>query len=154
MKRDVKLNEGSKKARLSAARLAAVQVLYQAFHQGQDIKAVLNEYKTHRLGYKMDEDLFVPADQELLDAIVTGYAARRDDIDNMVAGALDGKTPDKLDKLLLHILCAGTYEILAHHDIDVGIIIADYLNVTEAFFDKSEKSLVNAVLDRLAKTLR
>ncbi|TVQ82370.1 MAG: transcription antitermination factor NusB [Micavibrio sp.] len=154
MKRDVKLTEGSKKARRSAARLAAVQVLYQAWHQEQPIKNALAEYNAHRLGFQMDGDLYVPADGDLLADITGGYDTRREDIDAMVAGALDGRSPEQIDKLLLHILCAGAYEILAHHDIDTGIIIADYLNVTEAFFDKNEKKLVNAVLDRLAKTLR
>lgn len=154
MKRDVKLNEGSKKARRSAARLAAVQIVYQSAHQGQDIKTTLLEYNVHRLGYKMDDDLFVPADQELLASIVNGYMERKDDIDAMVASSLTNKTPEQIDALLLHILQVGAYEIMAHHDIDAGIIIADYMNVADAFFDKSEKKLVNAVLDKLNKTLR
>lgn len=154
MKRDVKLTEGSKKARKSAARLAAVQVLYQIHHQELDAKTALSEYKTHRLGYKLEDDLYVPADQDLLTDIVLGYDERKTDIQDMVKASLQDKDPEQIDKLLLSILYAGAFEILTHHDIDAGIIIADYMNVTDAFFDQSEKKLVNAILDRLNKNLR
>ena len=154
MKRDVKLTEGSKKARKSAARLAAVQVLYQIHHQEQDARTALSEYKTHRLGYKLEDDLYVPADQDLLTDIVLGYDERKADIHDMVKASLQDKDPEQIDKLLLNILYAGAFEILTHHDIDAGIIIADYMNVTDAFFEQSEKKLVNAILDRLNKNLR
>lgn len=154
MKRDVKLTEGSKKARRSAARLAAVQVLYQIQHQDLDPKSALQEYTTHRLGFKLDGELYVPADQEMLNNIVLGVSERRDDIQDMTHAALDGKAPEQIDKLLLNILYAGTFEILTHHDIDAGIIISDYMNVSDAFFEQSEKKLVNAILDRLNKKLR
>ncbi len=154
IKRDIKLTTGSKKARRSAARLAATQIIYQAEHQEQDIKTTLLEYNNHRLGYKIDGDEFVPADQKLLSSIINGYAARKDDIEHMVASTLENKKPEQMEALLLSILKAGIFEIMEHHEIDAGIIIADYMNVADAFFDKSEKKLVNAILDKLNKALR
>ena len=154
IKRDVKLNEGSKKARKRAARLAAVQILYQAEHQTQDILSVLAEYSKHRLGFNMDGDLFVPADTEILTKIINGYQDRKEDIKEIVTTALNGKNPKQIELLLLNIMELGAYELLAHHDIDAGIIIADYMSVTEAFFDNSEKKLVNAVLDNIKKSVR
>lgn len=154
IKRDVKLNEGSKKARKRAARLAAVQILYQAEHQAQDILSVLAEYNKHRLGFDMDGDLFVPADTEILAKIINGYQDRKEDIKEIVTIALNGKNPRQIELLLLNIIELGAYELLSHHDIDAGIIIADYMSVTEAFFDNSEKKLVNAVLDNIKKSVR
>lgn len=151
-KRAIRLTEGSAKARRSAARLAAVQVLYQMELNEQTAKDALRDFVNNRLGFEIDGDIFVPADQDLLDDIVKGVVDRRADIDGMILGAMS--KPEKTDPLLAAILSAGTWELVGNTKTDAPIIISDYLNVTAAFYEGNEPKLVNAVLDKIAKTVR
>ncbi|MDY0008640.1 MAG: transcription antitermination factor NusB [Bdellovibrionales bacterium] len=147
-------NAGSAKAQKTAARLAAVQVLYQMRMNNQDAQSAVQEYISHRSGFNLDGDVFVPAEEILLRDIIGGIQTRWSDVDSIVAGALAAGGKNEVEALLDSILRAGAYELLAHGDIDAGIIIHDYLNVTTGFYDGSEPKLVNAILDKVAKTLR
>ena len=152
-KPDINLKTGSAKARKSAARLFAVQALYQIVFDKKPVDAVLREFRDHRIGYEQDGDLIVPGDLDLFSKIVTGVEDRRPDLEHVINAALNGREKE-LEVLLYCILLAGTFELLEHQDIDGPIIISDYLNVTHAFFDQSETKLVNGVLDRLKKQFR
>ena len=151
--RKVKLTEGSKKARLTAARLAAVQVLYQMWLGEMDAKTAVKDFMDHRAGFEFDGDVFVPADADLLGRIVTGADARKGEISGVITLNLEKKA-ELVEPLLRAILTAGIYELMAHGEIDAGIIIADYLNVTNGFYDGGETKLVNAILDKIAKVVR
>ena len=148
----VKKTEGSAKAQKTAARLAAVQVLYQMHLNNQDAKTVVREFRKHRIGFALDGDVFVPADFDLLEEIVTGVAERAADIEVIADKALVDKKGD-VETLLKSILRAGIGELL-QGKIDAGIIINDYLNVTSGFYDGGETKIVNAVLDKVAKSVR
>lgn len=153
--RAVKDNTGSPKARKTAARLAAVQVLYQMRLNNQDASSAVHEFVKHRIGFKIDGDILVPADQVLLDKIVTGVQSRWMDIEEIVTASLNaGGKKGEVETLLNAILMAGAYELLAHGDTDTGIIIHDYMNVTNGFYEGTEVKLVNAVLDKIGKTVR
>ncbi len=153
-KRVVKGNAGSPKARKTAARLGAVQVLYQMRLNNQDAKSALREFLDTRVGFDLDGDKFVPADTQLLEEIVSGIAARWADVEVILAKALaDGKKSDP-EALLDCILRAGIYELMAQGKTDTGIIINDYLNVTTGFYDGNEPKIVNAILDKVAKAVR
>lgn len=152
--RAVKLTEGSKKARRSAARLAAVQVLYQMDQNDQKARAVIREFLDHRIGFEIDDEVLVPADAELLSDIVNGVEDRRGELAGMIEGASDKTEFTRMDLLLQCILLCGTWELLDNPEVDTGIIINDYLNVTNAFYEKSERGLMNAILDKLAGKLR
>lgn len=147
-----KKTEGSAKAKKTSARLGAVQVLYQMRLNSQDAKSATREYIQHRSGFKIDGDVLVPADADLLTEIVNGVNDRWSDVDDVVTATLAKKTEPEL--LLLCILRAGAWELLAHGAADTGVIINDYMNVTNAFYDGKEVKLVNAVLDKIAKTVR
>lgn len=153
-KRAVKKSEGSAKAKRTSARLAAVQVLYQMRLNNQDAKSAVREYIAHRSGFNIDGDVLVPPDEELLEQIVLGLQERWSDVDDVVAAALSARKGGEVETLLESILRAGAYELLAHGSIDAGIIIHDYLNVTSGFYGGTEPKLVNAVLDKIAKTVR
>jgi N utilization substance protein B len=150
----VKQSAGSAKAKKTAARLAAVQVLYQMRLNNQDAASALREYAAHRSGFNLDGDVLVPPDKELMSDIVNGVQSRWGDIENIVTGALAAGKKGEVEPLLESILRAGVYEILAHGDIDTGIIIHDYLSVTAGFYEGPEIKLVNGILDKVAKTVR
>ena len=61
---------------------------------------------------------------------------------------------ERLDKTLLQILRAGTYELLARADVPTSAAISEYLDVTHAFFDKGDAKFANGVLDAVAKAVR
>lgn len=152
--RAVKLNEGSAKARRSAARLAAVQVLYQADLNDQSPREAMRDFLQNRNGFEFDGDIFVPANPELLEKIIDGVIDRRDDLDTMIAAQLAKKDKETTEPILNAILVAAAYEIMAHHDTDTPIIISDYMNVAHAFYEDGAPKMINAILDSLAKSLR
>ncbi len=141
----------SRKARLIASRLAAVQCIYQMALSGLDEREVYQDYVERRMGREMEGDNYVPADLELLSKILDGVSANRNVLNDMIIGALNTKKPEPL---LQSILFCGMFELMSHTDIDAPVIINDYVNVTHGFFDQKEADLVNAVLDRQAKNLR
>jgi len=139
----------------AAARLAAVQALYQ-FEMEQTPQAqLLDEFHRHRLGAEIEDDQYVAADVVFFDDVVKGALARRDEIDAIVAGKLaSGWKLDRLDRTMLQILRAGTYELMARSDVPTGTAISEYLDVAHAFFDAKEARFVNGVLDAVAKAVR
>lgn len=146
---------GSQKARNRAARLVAVQCVYDMMISGNSATDVLSAYRDHRYGVREEGVDYVPADLELLSVIVRGVDGRKADLVEMVQGALDTRSGmSQPEALLRATLLCGAYEMMAHNEIDAPLIIAEYLAVAEAFFDKSEGALVHAVLDRLNKVLR
>lgn len=146
--------KGSAKARKTAARLAAVQVLYQMKLNNQDAASAVREFVKHRVGAELDGDTLVSADRDMLEEIVLGVQRRWTDIDEIVTGALAAGKKGEVEPLLDAVLRAGTFELLESGQTDTGIIIHDYLNVTAGFYDGAEPKLVNAVLDGIAKNVR
>ncbi len=145
----------SAKARRSAARLAAVQALYQIAFTRANAEAVLGEFVRHRFDADLDGERYVAPDPPLFGAIVRGVMARREDLDRLVTGALGPAWHFvRLELLLQAILRAGAWELLAQPETDARLVIAEYVNVAHAFFGGREPGMVNAVLDRLARTLR
>jgi transcription antitermination protein NusB len=139
----------------SAARLAAVQALYQQEMEGTAMTQLLYEFHHHRLGATIEDATYADAEVDFFNDIVKGVDARRDEIDALVAGNLaSGWTVERLDKPLRQILRAGAYEMLARADIPTGSIINEYLDVADAFYNRKEKSFVNGVLDAVAKAVR
>lgn len=146
---------GSAKARRSAARLAAVQGLYQIDLAGASAETVIHEFVRHRIGQEQDGDEFVTADQALFADIVRGVQARLAEVDQMLGGMLDRQwSLERMELLLRAILRAGAWELLANNTVPPHIIINDYIDVTHAFFSGREPGMVNGVLDKLARTLR
>ena len=139
----------------AAARLAAVQALYQYQMEHTPQAQLLDEFHLHRLGAEIDEDRYAQAETAFFDDLVKGVLARRDEIDELLASKLAaGWSLDRLDKTMLQILRAGTYELLARADVTTGTAISEYLDVTHAFFDPREAKFVNGVLDAVARQVR
>ena len=145
----------SAKARRSAARLAAVQALYQIGQTGIDPEAALGEFLQHRIGVELDGESYVAPDPLLFAEIVRGVTARRADIDPLVAGALAPPwDPARLELLLRAIVAGGAWELLGNAAVPARIVISEYVNLAHAFFAGREPAMVNAVLDRIAHRVR
>ena len=139
----------------SAARLAAVQALYQHEMEGTPKAKLLDEFHQHRLGREIEDEQYAEADVDFFDDVVGGTLARREEIDDLLAAKLtENWRLERLDKTLLQILRAGVYELLARADIAVGTAIGEYVDVAHAFFDERDARIVNGVLDAVAKAVR
>ena len=139
----------------AAARLAAVQALYQHDMEATPLPSLLDEFHRHRLGAEIEDMQFFDAETAFFDDVVKGVIARRDEIDATVAAKLaDGWKLERLDRTMLQILRAGTYELMARADVPTGAAISEYLDVAHAFFDAREAKFVNGVLDAVAKAVR
>ncbi|WP_414901731.1 transcription antitermination factor NusB [Sphingomonas flavalba] len=139
----------------SAARLAAVQALYQHEMEGTEPPRLLHEFHHHRLGATIEEVEYAEAEVDFFDDVVKGAIARRDEIDTLIGTHLAaGWSLDRLDRPMRQILRAGTYELLARADIPVAAVISEYVDVAHAFYDKRETSFVNGLLDAVAKQAR
>lgn len=140
----------------SAARLAAVQALYQKDMEGTALARLLDEFHQHRLGREIEEgEHYAEAEVDFFDDIVRGVDARREEIDALITGKLaEGWSIRRLDKTMVQILRAGTYELLARADVPVGSVISEYVDVAKAFFDDREAKFANGVLDAIAKEVR
>lgn len=139
----------------SAARLAAVQALYQKDMEGTPLPMLLREFHQHRLGQTIDDVTYVEAERDFFDDVVAGVDKRRGEIDLLIEGRLAKDwSMTRLDKPMLQILRAGAYELMARIDVPTGTVISEYVDVAKAFYDKRESGFVNGLLDAIAKELR
>ncbi|MGB3710153.1 MAG: transcription antitermination factor NusB [Erythrobacter sp.] len=154
------MNAPARSKARSAARLGAVQALYQQHMEGTALARLLDEFHQHRLGREVDDEDHageVMADAEIafFDDIVRGVDARREEIDALLVAKLaEGWTLARLDKTMLQILRAGTYELIARMDVPKAAAISEYVDVAKAFFDDREAKFVNGVLDAVAREVR
>jgi len=139
----------------SAARLAAVQALYQMQMEKTPLARLLHEFHMHRLGHEVEGEEYAEAEVAFFDDLVAGVDARRAEIDEaLVAKLASGWTLARLDKTMLQVLRCGAYELIARPDVPVGSAISEYVDVAKAFFDDREAKFVNGVLDAVAKDVR
>jgi N utilization substance protein B len=139
----------------SAARLAAVQALYQQEMEGTPVPRLLKEFHDHRLGATIEDAQYHSAERDFFDDVVAGVQARREEIDTLISGRLaEGWSLARLDRPMRAILRAGAYELLARADVPVGSVISEYVDVAHAFYEKRESGFVNGLLDAIAKEAR
>ncbi|MEA1072615.1 transcription antitermination factor NusB [Sphingomonas sp. LY29] len=139
----------------SAARLAAVQALYQQDMEGTPTNRLIHEFHDHRLGATIEDATYAEAEHGFFDDLVMGTVARKDDVDELISAKLaEGWTLARLDKPMKAILRVGAYELIARADVPTATVISEYLDVADAFYDKREKGFVNGLLDAIAKSAR
>jgi len=139
----------------SAARLAAVQALYQIGMEDISEARLLKEFHDHRLGAEIEDVQYAEADRNFFDDIVTGVNARRDEINEIIESKLSEKWKlDRLDITMRQILRAGVYELIARADVPTAAVINEYVDVAHAFFDEAEAKFVNGLLDSVAREKR
>ena len=141
-------------ARRSAARLAAVQALYQIDHSGASPDIVVEEFLRFRLGDSFDTENDVAPQKALFTEIVRGTSGRISAIDETISTALSNKwTFDRLEFILRAVLRAGIYELEAART-PARVVISEYVDVAHAFYDGQEPGMVNGILDRVARRIR
>ena len=138
-----------------AARLAAVQALYQMDIGRQTLEDTLAQFNAHHLGREIEGEQYLPADADFFRQIVKGVVQHQRELDPAIDGALTDDWPvTRIDATLRAILRAGAWELSKRADVPGRVVIAEYVDIARAFFDSDVTSLVNAVLDTLARSMR
>ena len=141
--------------RRSTARLAAVQALYQMDIAGTGLNEILAEFETHWLGREVEGEQYLPAQAAFFRDIVEGVVRDQRKLDPIIDHTLSEGWPLKrVEALLRAVLRAGAYELEHRSDVPARAVVAEYVDVANAFLDKDETGLINAVLDQLARQLR
>lgn len=139
----------------AAARLGAVQALYQMDISGSDVGETLAQFSSRAVGENFDDGDCGEADYKHLREVVDGVVREQKAIDPQVDQILDKAWPlHRLDSTVRAILRAGAYELMFMARVPARVAISEYVDVADAFFDKEEPRFVNGVLDRLARLRR
>jgi N utilization substance protein B len=141
--------------RRRAARLAAVQALYQMDVAGKGVVEAMAEFETFWIGKEVDGVAFPPAEANFFRDILSGVVREQRPVDRAVDGALaDGWPLRRIEMVLRSILRAGAYELMFRKDVPPKAVINEYVTVARAFYEGDEPGLANAVLDRIAREAR
>jgi N utilization substance protein B len=133
-----------------AARLAAVQALYQMEMVGGGGEEVAEEFVAHRFG-----EFDAPPDEDFFRAVVNGVPPHQMEIDRGIAAALSQNWKlERVDSILRAILRCGVYELVARRDVPARVVIDEYVAVADAFFGGDEPGFVNGALDTIARRKR
>jgi N utilization substance protein B len=138
-----------------AARLAAVQALYQMDVAGSGLNEIMAQFETHWLGGEVEGAQYRPAEVDFFRNIVGGVVREQRSLDPQIDAALARGWPLKrIEAVLRAVLRAGAYELACRTDVPARVVMAEYIDVASAFLDRDETGMVNAVLDQLARQLR
>ena len=139
----------------SAARLAAVQALYQMDLTGKGLPDILAEFEAYWIGGEIEGDRYKPAELAFFRDILKGVLADQVPIDRAINDSLVAGWPlTRIDSVMRATLRGGTYELKKRRDIPARVVIKEYVDVGAAFFGREESGMINAVLDGLARSLR
>lgn len=141
--------------RRGAARLAAVQALYQMDVAGTGINDILAQFESHWIGREVEGEQYLPAEAAFFRKLVQGVMAEQRNLDPRIDAALAAAWPLKrVEAILRAVLRSGVYELEHERDIPARVVVSEYVDVAHAFVDREEVGMVNAVLDQLARALR
>lgn len=141
--------------RRGAARLAAVQALYQMEIGGAGINDIFAEFESHWLGNEVEGDRYLPAEAAFFRDVVAGVVRDQVRIDPLIDDALSKSWPLKrIAAILRAVLRAGSYELEHRMDIPARVVVSEYVDVAHAFVENDEAGMVNAVLDQIARHFR
>lgn len=142
--------------RHSAARLAAVQAVYQLEMTKSSTGSVIDEFVGHRLGKAdIEASRGANANEALFRELVQGLEQRSDEVKTIIGPLLSKDwSYDRLDVILRCILRLGTFELLSRVQVPAKVVIGEYVNLADAFFSGNEPGVVNGILDRVARGTR
>ena len=145
----------AKANRRGAARLAAVQALYQMDIAGKGLNDILAEFESYWLGQEVEGEQYLPAEAAFFRDIVGGFTAEQRRLDPLIDQALASGWPLKrVEAIVRAVLRAGAFELDKRPDIPARVVVSEYVGVANAFVDREETGMVNAVLDALARRFR
>ena len=152
---DAQANEPRKANKRGAARLAAVQALYQMDLAGTGLNEILGQFENHWLGGEVEGAQYRPAEAAFFRDIVGGVVREQTGLDPQIDAALARGWPlRRIETILRAVLRAGAYELACRSDVPARVVTSEYVDVAAAFVDEEETGMVNAVLDQLAHQLR
>ena len=147
--------EARKANNRGAARLAAVQALYQMDLAGTGLNDIMAEFESYWLGGEVEGDRYRPAEAAFFRDIVGGVVREQASLDPQIDAALNRGWPLKrIEAILRAVLRAGAYELACRPDVPARVVMSEYVDVAHAFVDDDETGMVNAVLDQLARHFR
>jgi N utilization substance protein B len=147
--------DGRKANRRGAARLAAVQALYQMDIAGTGCNEILAQFESHWIGREVEGNQYLPAEAAFFREVVNGVVREQRSLDPLIDAALAQTWPLKrIEAILRAVLRAGAFELGHRNDVPARVVVAEYVDVANAFVDREETGMVNAVLDQLARKLR
>jgi N utilization substance protein B len=145
----------SKGEKRSAARLAAVQALYQMDITQKPVSEVLAEFEAHWIGREVEGVEMKEAEDEFFRAVVLGVVKDQIEIDRRIDDTLaEGWPLARVEAVLRAGLRAGGFELLRRKDVPARVVISEYVDVIRAFYEGEETGMANAVLDRMAREWR
>ncbi len=154
MKRAV-ASKDRKANRRGAARLAAVQALYQMDVAGTPIDDIFAEFESHWLGREVEGSQYLPVEAAHFRDVVSGVLREQRALDRTIDEELKGGWPLKrVETLLRAVLRAGAYELAHRADVPARAVVSEYVDVAGAFLEREETGMVNAVLDQMARSFR
>ncbi|MGC1465890.1 MAG: transcription antitermination factor NusB [Pseudolabrys sp.] len=147
--------DARKANRRGAARLAAVQALYQMDLAGTGLHEILAEFESHWIGREVEGEQYLPAEAAFFRDIVSGVVREQRALDPRIDEALAKSWPLKrIEAILRASLRAGAYELEHRRDVPARVVVTEYADVAAAFVERDETGMVNAVLDQLARQIR
>ena len=139
----------------SAARLAAVQALYQMDVTGKTLPEIFAEFETYWIGGEIEGDRYNRAELAFFRDILTGVLADQGPLDRAIDKMLVASWPlARVDSVMRATLRGGAYELKKRKDIPARVVIKEYVDIAGAFFGQEESGMINAVLDGLAREYR
>lgn len=145
----------AKPAERSAARLAAVQALYQMDVADKGVIDAVAEFEAFWIGREVEGVTFKPAETAFFRDVLRGTVSEQIPVDKLVDKALAAGWPlARVEVVLRAILRAGTFELAFRKDVPARVIISEYVDVAHGFYGDEEPGLVNAVLDTIAREVR
>src|ERR1700722_19764647 len=150
-----KNNDGREANQRGAARLAAVQALYQMDLAGTGLNDIMAEFESHWLGGEIEGTQYRPAEAAFFRDIVGGVVREQSRLDPQIHTVLAHCWPLKrIEAVLRAVLRAGAYELTCRRDVPARVVTSEYVDVASAFVELDETGMINAVLDQRARQLR
>jgi N utilization substance protein B len=147
--------DGRQANKRGAARLAAVQALYQMDIAATPLNEILGEFEAHWLGREVEGETYLPAEAAHFRDVVKGVVAEQRRLDPMIDAVLTKGWPlVRIETVLRAILRAGAYELDRKPDVPARVVVSEYADIANAFVERDETGMINAVLDQLARQLR
>jgi N utilization substance protein B len=145
----------SRGATRAAARLAAVQALYQMEIAGKGVTETLAEHEAHWLGAPLEDLPALETDAGFFRDVVSGVVREQRRLDPLIDAVLtDGWPLARVEAVLRAVLRAGAYELCCRSDVPAKVVVSEYVAVAHAFESEDVAAMANGVLDRLAREAR